>query len=152
MGDQGHAMVVVEEENKQREYRRGNWTLQMCGSSGSDGSQYSSGSPPLSKKKRKRRKDEGTNNAATTTNNPTSELATTISKGACVLAEALLANEEREKERHKKMLSLEEKTLRIEEIKADLTKQYMDGLLDYINKLANSILALASASKRSTQG
>ncbi|KAK1324641.1 hypothetical protein QJS10_CPA01g00780 [Acorus calamus] len=116
--------------------------------SDSDGSQ-NSGSPPLQPKKRRRREDEGTSNTTTTTNNTNSELATAITKGASVLADALLANEEREEEWHKSLLTLEERRLKIEETKADLTKQAMDGLIDSINKLANSILAVASSGKTS---
>ncbi|KAK1279244.1 hypothetical protein QJS04_geneDACA021259 [Acorus gramineus] len=123
--------------------------LEMCGSSDSDGSQ-NSGSPPLQPKKRRKREDEGTSNTTTTTTNPNSELATAITKGASVLADALLANEEREEERHKSLLTLEEKRLKIEETKADLTKQAMDGLIDSINKLANSVLALASSSGKTS--
>ncbi|PON51364.1 Myb-like domain containing protein [Trema orientale] len=77
-------------------------------------------------------------------------VATAISKSASIIAEALQACEEREERRHRDLLSLHEKRLKIEESKTEVNRQGINGLVDAINKLANSIQALASDRHQST--
>lgn len=93
----------------------------------SDTSEYSDTSPA---KRRKR----------------ASEVGSAISKSASMIAEALQACEEREERRHRDLISLHERRLKIEEAKSEINQQGINGLVDAINKLANSILALASSS------
>ncbi|KAM1455129.1 hypothetical protein ACFX1X_004597 [Malus domestica] len=73
-----------------------------------------------------------------------SEVGTAIAGGASVIAEALQGCEEREERRHREMLSLHERRLQIEETKTEINRQGINGLIDAINKLANSIHDLAS--------
>ncbi|XP_068325483.1 uncharacterized protein [Pyrus communis] len=73
-----------------------------------------------------------------------SEVGTAIAGGASLIAEALQGCEEREERRHREMLSLHERRLQIEETKTEINRQGINGLIDAINKLANSIHALAS--------
>ncbi|XP_010518984.1 PREDICTED: uncharacterized protein LOC104798544 isoform X2 [Tarenaya hassleriana] len=68
-----------------------------------------------------------------------------ISRSAFVIADAIRASEERQDKRHKELVSLQERRLKIEESKAEMNRQSLNGLMDAINKLANSILALASS-------
>ncbi|PIN24808.1 hypothetical protein CDL12_02462 [Handroanthus impetiginosus] len=85
---------------------------------------------------------EGTSGAAEGTT--LQEVGSAISKSASIIAEAIQSCEEREERRHRQMLSLHERRLQIEESKAEINRQGINGLVDAINKLANSILALAS--------
>ncbi|GMN60317.1 hypothetical protein TIFTF001_029395 [Ficus carica] len=71
-------------------------------------------------------------------------VASAISKSASIIAEALQASEEREERRHRDLLSLHERRLKIEESKNEINRQGINGLVDAINNLANSIQALAS--------
>ncbi|XP_073136432.1 uncharacterized protein [Henckelia pumila] len=79
------------------------------------------------------------------------EVSCAISKSATMIAEAIQACEEREEKRHKKVVSLHETRLRIEESKVETNRQSINGLVDAINKLANSILALAANSHHKNQ-
>ncbi|XP_058197063.1 uncharacterized protein LOC131313025 isoform X1 [Rhododendron vialii] len=74
-------------------------------------------------------------------------IGSAISKSASIIAEAIQACEEREEKRHRDLMSLQERRLQIEESKAEITRQGINGLVDAINKLANSILALANNSQ-----
>lgn len=67
-----------------------------------------------------------------------------IRKSASIIAEALEACEEREERRHREVVSLHERRLKIEESNTEINRQGINGLVDAINKLANSIMALAS--------
>ncbi|XP_062096012.1 uncharacterized protein LOC133801775 isoform X2 [Humulus lupulus] len=71
-------------------------------------------------------------------------VATAISKSASIIAEALHACEEGEQKRHEDLLSLHERRLEIEKSKNEVNRQGINGLVEAINKLANSIQALAS--------
>ncbi|KAL1537589.1 hypothetical protein AAHA92_30084 [Salvia divinorum] len=105
----------------------------------SDTNEYS-GSPS----KRRRRRGgggEGTSGAAATT---LQEVGFEISRSASIIAEAIQSCENREDERHKEMVSLHKRRLQIEETKAEINRQGINGLIDAINKLANSMLALAA--------
>ncbi|KAL5840562.1 hypothetical protein ACOSQ4_013170 [Xanthoceras sorbifolium] len=91
---------------------------------------------------------EGTSgNASASTSH---EVGTAISKSASIIAEALQACEEREERRHRDLVSLHERRLKIEESKSEINRQGINGLVDAINKLANSILALASNKNQSS--
>ncbi|XP_057812127.1 uncharacterized protein LOC131026306 isoform X2 [Salvia miltiorrhiza] len=105
----------------------------------SDTSEYS-GSPA---KRRKRRGGggEGTSGVAAATT--LQEVGSAISKSASIIAEAIQSCEDREEERHKEMVNLHKRRLQIEETKAEMNRQGINGLVDAINKLANSMLALA---------
>ncbi|TYH67422.1 hypothetical protein ES332_D06G187300v1 [Gossypium tomentosum] len=112
----------------------------------SDTSEYSD-----SLAKRRRRSGgngEGTSNGAATANN-SNEAGAAISKSASIIAEAIQASEENEERRHRDLVSLHERILKIEESKTEINKRGIDGLVDAINKLANSILAFASHKNQS---
>ncbi|XP_042022585.1 uncharacterized protein LOC121769886 isoform X1 [Salvia splendens] len=105
----------------------------------SDTSEYS-GSPA----KRRRRRGgggEGTSGSGAAT---LQEVGSAISRSASIIAEAIQSCEDREEERHKEMVSLHKRRLQIEESKAEINRQGINGLVDAINKLANSMLALAA--------
>lgn len=119
----------------------------MCDSSDSDTSEHSD-----SAAKRRRKGGEGTSGGGVgggSTSNISNEvlIGSAISKSASIIAEAIQACEEREEKRHRDLMSLQERRLQIEESKAEITRQGINGLVDAINKLANSILALANNSQ-----
>ena len=110
----------------------------MCDSSDSDTSEYSD-SP--AKRRRRDGGGEGTSGGTATASGSTSiEVGSAISKSASIIAEAIQASEEREERRHQDLLNLLERRLKIEESNAEI----INGLVDAMNKLANSILALAA--------
>ena len=121
----------------------------MYDSSDSDTSEHSNSSA-----KRRRRGGsgggggEGTSGTASASTS-SHEVGTAISKSASIIAEALQACEEREERRHRDLLTLHEKRLKIEESKTEINKQGVNGLVDANNKLANSIQALASHKNQS---
>ncbi|XP_011096764.1 trihelix transcription factor ASR3 isoform X2 [Sesamum indicum] len=78
------------------------------------------------------------------------EVGSAISKSASIIAEAIRSCEEREERRHREVVSLQQRRLEIEESKAEMNRQGINGLVDAINKLANSILALAAHKDQST--
>ncbi|KAL9456541.1 hypothetical protein AB3S75_005717 [Citrus x aurantiifolia] len=92
---------------------------------------------------------QGTSAGATATASASTsqELGAAISKSASIIADALQSCEEREGRRHRDLVSLHERRLKIEESKTEINREGINGLVDAINKLANSILALASSSK-----
>lgn len=108
--------------------------MEMCGSSDSDGSEHSNSSA-----KRRRKRGEGSSSTGAA-----HELSSAISKSASILSEALLACEEKEERRHRELINVEERKLKIEESKTDISRQGINGLTAAVNKLATSILALAS--------
>lgn len=115
----------------------------MCDSSDSDTSEYSDS--PAKRRRRRRGGGEGTSGGTTTASGSTSiEVGSAISKSASIIAKAIQASEEREERRHRDLLSLLERRLKIEESNTEINRQGIDGLVDAINKLANSILALAT--------
>ncbi|KAE8722931.1 RAB isoform 1 [Hibiscus syriacus] len=117
--------------------------LPIVGSSDSDTSEYSD-SPS------KRRRRGGDNGEGTTSDGNSDEVSTAISKTAFIIAEAIHASEEREERRHRDLLNFHERRLKMEESKTEINKKGMDGLVDAINKLANSIIALASHKNQSS--
>lgn len=115
----------------------------MCDSSdSSDTSEYSD-SPAKRRRRRSRGKGEGTSTTGNTSGTPI-DIGSAISKSASIIADALQAGEEREERRHKDLLNLHERRLQIEESKAEINRQGINGLVDAINNLSNSILALAT--------
>ncbi|RWR81924.1 trihelix transcription factor ASR3-like protein isoform X2 [Cinnamomum micranthum f. kanehirae] len=100
----------------------------------SDGSEHSNSSA-----KRRRKRGEGSSSTGAD-----HELSSAISKSASILSEALLACEEKEERRHRELINVEERKLKIEESKTDISRQAINGLTAAVNKLATSILALAS--------
>ncbi|XP_049383789.1 uncharacterized protein LOC125848046 isoform X2 [Solanum stenotomum] len=121
----------------------------MCDSSDPDHSSEHSDSP--AKKRRMRGGGEGTSGTSKCNiNNSSQEVGSAISKSAAIIAEAIQSCEERGDRRHKELLSLHQRRLQIEESKAEINKEGINGLVDSINKLANSILALAGNKTQST--
>lgn len=76
-------------------------------------------------------------------------VGTALSRSASVIAQVIRESEEKRERRHKEVVSLQERRLKIEESKAEINRQGMSGLVEAINKLATSILALASSSSSS---
>ncbi|KAI3455852.1 hypothetical protein Pfo_012515 [Paulownia fortunei] len=117
--------------------------------SDSDTSEYSDS--PAKRRKRRggdgRGSGEGTSGAGSGTT--LQEVGSAISKSASIIAEAIQSCEEREERRHRELLRLHERRLQIEESKAEINRQGINGLVDAINKLANSILALAAHKNQS---
>ncbi|XP_050368829.1 uncharacterized protein LOC126786911 [Argentina anserina] len=87
---------------------------------------------------------QGISTSGTVSASTSSEVGTAISRGASIIAEALQGCEEREERRHREILSMHERMIQIEETKTEINRQGISGLVDAINKLANSIQALAS--------
>lgn len=74
-----------------------------------------------------------------------------LSRSASVIAQVIRESEERQEMRHKEVVRLQERRLKIEESKAEINRQGMSGLVDAVSKLATSILALASSSCHNNQ-
>lgn len=109
--------------------------------SDSDTSEHSD-SP--AKRRRRRRRRGGGEGSSSGTNTHHHEVGSAISKSASIIAEAIQSCEEREERRHRELLNLHQRRLQIEESKAEISRQGINGLVDAVNKLANSILALAA--------
>ncbi|XP_008787373.1 trihelix transcription factor ASR3 [Phoenix dactylifera] len=84
---------------------------------------------------RKRRRGEGSSSK-----NSSHKLTSAISKSASILAEAFQAGEEKEERRHNDLRRIEERKAKMEQSKAEISIQSMDGLAAAINQLASSIL------------
>ncbi|KAG7573731.1 Myb-like domain [Arabidopsis suecica] len=69
-----------------------------------------------------------------------------LSRCTSVITQVIRESEERQERRHKEVVKLQERRLKIEESKAEINRQGISGLVDAINQLATSILALASSS------
>ncbi|OMO65887.1 putative transcription factor [Corchorus olitorius] len=115
--------------------------------SDSDTSEYSD-SP--AKRRRRSTGGNGEGTSATASANNSNEVGTAISKSASIIAEAIQASDEREERRHRDLVNLHERRLKIEESKTEINKNGIEGLVDAINNLANSILALASHKNQSS--
>lgn len=124
--------------------------METCEGSDTDTSEHSD-----SPAKRRRRgggrasggggdQQQGISTSGTVSAGTSSEVGTAISRGASIIAEALQGCEEREERRHREILSMHERRIQIEETKTEINRQGISGLVDAINKLANSIHALAS--------
>lgn len=126
----------------------------MIGSD-SDTSDRSADSPAKRRRRRRRRTGEGSSSGTGTGTgtNPHhqhhhhhnhDQVGSAISKSASIIAETIQSCEEREERRHRELLNLHQRRLQIEETKAEISRQGINGLVDAVNKLANSILALAA--------
>lgn len=74
-----------------------------------------------------------------------SVVAAALSRSASVIANAFRESEERQDRRHKEVMSLKERRLKIEESNVEMNREGMSGLVEAINKLASSMFALASS-------
>lgn len=72
------------------------------------------------------------------------EVGSAISQSAFIIAEAIKSSEEREERRHREVLSLHQRRLQTEESTAEINRQSINGLVEAINKLANTIHYVAS--------
>ncbi|CAA7061273.1 unnamed protein product [Microthlaspi erraticum] len=120
-------------------------------SSDSDTSEYSDTSPA------KRRRTVPATAAAGPSGGGNAEVeegetavAAALSRSASVIANAIRESEERQDRRHKEVMSIQERRLKIEESNVEMNREGMNGLVEAINKLASSIFALASSSTSST--
>lgn len=122
--------------------------LEVCDSPDSDTSEHNSDSSPAKRRRTKftdpspQPEQGATSGASPVTIN---DVASAISKSASVIAEAFAASEEREERRHRDLVGLHERRLRIEESKAEVNRQGISGLVDAISKLADSIQALTAS-------
>ncbi|EEF46587.1 trihelix transcription factor GTL1 isoform X2 [Ricinus communis] len=106
---------------------------------------------PAKRRRRRRGGGGGGGEASSGGSGSTSqEVGSAISKSASIIAEAIQACEERKERRHRDLLSLHERKLKVEESKTEINRQCISGLVDAINNLANSIFALASHKNQST--
>ncbi|KAF2532609.1 hypothetical protein F2Q70_00030430 [Brassica cretica] len=74
-----------------------------------------------------------------------SVVAAALSRSASVIANAFRESGERQDRRHKEVMSLKERRLKIEESNVEMNREGMSGLVEAINKLASSMFALASS-------
>ncbi|CAN8290507.1 unnamed protein product [Cochlearia groenlandica] len=80
----------------------------------------------------------------------TAAVAAALSRSAFVIANAIKESEERQDRRHKEVMSLQERRLKIEETNVETNREGMIGMVEAINKLASSIFSLASSSSSTT--
>ncbi|KAL2524481.1 Homeodomain-like superfamily protein [Abeliophyllum distichum] len=92
---------------------------------------------------KRRRRGGGTGGAAASGSN-LQEVGSAISESASIIAQAIQSSEGREERRHIELLSLHERRLQIEESKAEIKREGINGLVDAVNKLSHSILDFAS--------
>lgn len=71
-------------------------------------------------------------------------LESSIFDGASVIAGALQSCEEKKEKRHRQIMELEERRLRIEETRNEVTRQGVTGLVGAINSLSGAIQSLIS--------
>ncbi|CAL1361003.1 unnamed protein product [Linum trigynum] len=134
---------------------------------GSSEEEDSLGSPPPAPNKRMRTTslsgcggggEEGTSRGGggtTATSSPSTSSAdegdrvVVVGREISRVAEAIQACQEGQERRHREMVSLQERRLEIEESNTEITRHGINGLVGAVNKLANSILALASSSSSS---
>ncbi|KZV29384.1 methyl-CpG-binding protein 2-like [Dorcoceras hygrometricum] len=96
---------------------------------------------------KRRKKEGGGGGEAGTSGGPLGEIGNAISKSASIMAKAIQSREEADGRRHREVVGLHERRLQIEESKAEIKRQGMSNLVDAINKLADSIQALAANNK-----
>ncbi|GMI86018.1 hypothetical protein like AT2G35640 [Hibiscus trionum] len=121
-------------------------TVDVRDSSDSDTSEHSDS---VAKRRRRSGGDgEGTSGGTASPSN-SNEVGTAICKSASIIAEAIRGCEENEERRHRDLVGLHERRLQIEESKTEINRSGIHGLVDAINKLANSIIALASHKNQS---
>lgn len=71
-------------------------------------------------------------------------LGSSVVRGATVLARTLVACEEKRERRHREVLELEERRLRLEEERTEVRRQGSAGLISAVNSLSSAIHALVS--------
>ena len=71
-------------------------------------------------------------------------LGSSVERSATVLARTLLACEEKREQRHREMVELEERRLRMEEERTEMRRQGFAGLISAVNNLSGAIHALVS--------
>ena len=71
-------------------------------------------------------------------------LGSSVMRSATVLARTLVACEEKRERRHREVLELEERRLRLEEERTEVRRQGFAGLVSAINSLSSAIHALVS--------
>ncbi|EHA8590030.1 hypothetical protein COCNU_scaffold014438G000040 [Cocos nucifera] len=71
-------------------------------------------------------------------------LGSSVVRSATVLARTLLACEEKREQRHREMVELEERRLRMEEERTEMRRQGFAGLISAVNNLSGAIHALVS--------
>ncbi|XP_073106086.1 uncharacterized protein [Elaeis guineensis] len=71
-------------------------------------------------------------------------LGSSVERSATVLARTLLACEEKREQRHREMVELEERRLRLEEERTEMRRQGFAGLISAVNNLSGAIHALVS--------
>jgi len=112
---------------QQQQPASGGCSVEMSDSSESDGTELP---PSPAKRRRVWRSIHG--------------LAPAMSKCTEELTQTLMACEEKKDKRHRDILGVEERKLHIEEVKTEISKQGIAGLINAVNNLANAILSLAS--------
>ena len=111
----------------------GGYSAEMSDSSDNDGSEV----PHASAKRRRVSSAHG--------------LAPAMAESTIQITQTLMACEEKKDKRHMDILGVEEKKLRIEEAKTEMSKQGITGLINAVNNLANAILTLASDRSATTE-
>ena len=71
-------------------------------------------------------------------------LGSSVVRSATVLARTLVACEEKRERRHREVLELEERRLRLEEQRTEVRRQGFAGLISAVNSLSTAINALVS--------
>ncbi|XP_010935420.1 uncharacterized protein [Elaeis guineensis] len=71
-------------------------------------------------------------------------LGSSVVRSATMLARTLLACEEKREQRHREMVELEERRLRMEEERTEMRRQGFAGLISAVNNLSGAIHALVS--------
>ena len=71
-------------------------------------------------------------------------LGSSVVRSATVLARTLVACEEKRERRHREVLELEERRLRLEEERTEVRRQGFAGLVSAVNSLSSAIHALVS--------
>ncbi|XP_074566164.1 uncharacterized protein LOC141822731 [Curcuma longa] len=71
-------------------------------------------------------------------------LGSSVVRSATVLARTLLACEEKREQRHREMVELEERRLRLEEERTEVRRQGFSGLISAVNSLSGAIHALVA--------
>jgi hypothetical protein len=72
-------------------------------------------------------------------------LGSSVERGATVLARTLTACEEKRERRHRELMGLEERRLRLEEERTEARRQGFAGVISAVNGLSAAIHALVTA-------
>ncbi|XP_073057514.1 uncharacterized protein [Primulina eburnea] len=97
--------------------------------------------------KRRKKGGGGSGGEGTRESAALGEIGTAISNSASIMAKAIQSRDEAEGRRHREVLGFHERRLQIEESKAEIKRQGMSNLVEAMNKLADSIHALAANNK-----